>query len=92
MIKGYSNDTPILDGSLIFNLVDSKGMPLDLINELMEENKFGFDVKGFIQAAKQSKNYQNKERLRTLLVSSMLRENKELVKNIDICIEEIYAN
>lgn len=88
-LVGYTIDNkPILSGALVFDLVDSKGMPLDLLNQLLEENGMGFDVNGFVISAKTSKNYANKERLRILLKSNMIRENKHLEKYIDICIEE----
>lgn len=92
-IVGRSIDNKlILCGKFVFDMVDSKGMPLDLLNQLLEENRMGFDVKGFIFTAKSSKNYANKERLRILLKSNMLRENKQLEKYIDICIEKVYEN
>ncbi len=92
-IAGYSDkNIAIVDGAVIFDLVDSKGFPLDIINDLLEENNLGFDVVGFIRKANQSKNYSNPDRLRILLVSAMKRNNPEIEKRIDYWIENIYTN
>lgn len=57
----------VLNGKIVFSMVDSMGIPLDIIMICLEKEGFAFDLLGFLQAAKDSKNY-TKEKLRTLVV------------------------
>lgn len=54
---GSDGVTPVISGAFIFRLVDSIGLPLDILVQELKEKQFAFDMVGFIQAAKDSKNY-----------------------------------
>ena len=54
----YDPDRPtVLDGAEIFHLMDSHGLPLDTIQDLLAEKGWAMDVVGFAQAAHKSGNY-----------------------------------
>lgn len=96
-IAGHGKDLnkniiPVLTGKVIFDMVDSYGFPLDILLLEMEDNKLTFDVKGFINAARNSSNYENVDRLRILLFSNLITHgNEEIIKkNINLLIEQIY--
>jgi len=56
-IVGYADGKRILSGEWIFFMVDTKGMPLDFIMDMLREQDAGFDVTGFLKAAIQSGNF-----------------------------------
>ena len=56
-IVGYANGNPILSGEWVFFIMDSTGMPLDFILDMLREQDTGFDVIGFLRAAIQSGNF-----------------------------------
>ena len=79
----------VVSGEHIFKLMDSNGLPLDLIQELLQEHKLAFGVPGFITAAHKSKNY-SKERLTNLLIpldNKMSDQHKALTQ---YCIDKAY--
>lgn len=80
---------PIIDGKFIFYLVDSVGLPLDIINEELRESGIGFDVEGFIRAAKKSTNYTIK-RLKNLFNSEIDNKSEELKSLIIYTINKVY--
>jgi alanyl-tRNA synthetase len=51
------NKSRIVDGAQIFKLVDSYGLPLEVITDRLREKGMGFNVVEFIQAALDSKNF-----------------------------------
>jgi alanyl-tRNA synthetase len=94
LIAGKSdNETPIISGEYIFNMIDSYGFPFYLILELLEENDLGFDVKGFIIKAKTSKNYENKDRLISLFRDNIRKSHnsEKIMKLVKLLIDKIYA-
>jgi len=48
---------PLMDGADVFRLMDSEGLPLDVIQDLLAEKGMGFNVVGFARAALASGNY-----------------------------------
>jgi alanyl-tRNA synthetase len=95
VLAGYGQDAvtkeqrPVIAGEHIFKLIDSKGMPLDLVQELLQEHKLAFDVYGFIKAARKSKNY-SRERLINLLIpidNKMSDQHQALTR---FCIDKVY--
>jgi alanyl-tRNA synthetase len=95
VLVGYGIDAvtqeqrPVIAGEHVFKLMDSHGLPFDLIQELLEENKLAYDVPGFIAAAHKSKNY-SKERLTNLLIppdNKMSDQHKRLTQ---YCIDKAY--
>jgi alanyl-tRNA synthetase len=42
----------IIDGSVVFNMVDRHGLPIMVINSILRRKSLGFDVIGFIAAAR----------------------------------------
>ena len=83
----------LIKGREIFKLIDSCGMPLYLINELLRENNQFFDIEDFIIAAKSSKNYKDKSRLRSLFIDNMLshKDNEIIIKLFDKFLDIHYA-
>ena len=73
----------------IFRLMDSSGLPLHLIRELLAEREQAFDVYGFIEAAKASKNYENRDRLRNMLVEDV--KDQRAIDLIDFSIQCVYG-
>ena len=72
LLVGYSVDAktgetrPVISGEVIFQMMDSRGLPLDVILECLGAESMAFDVQGFIQAARRSKNITD-ERIRKIL-------------------------
>ena len=79
---------PVMDGAEVFKLMDSIGLPLDIIRDLLEENKMAFDVRGFIIAARNSKNF-TQERL-TMLLTRDVANDEELIEKVKITVEFLY--
>lgn len=44
----------IIDGGLIFKLVDTHGLPLDIIVMELRDKELGFNILEFVQAAKKA--------------------------------------
>lgn len=95
VLAGYGQDIdtqeirPVVAGEHIFKLMDSYGLPLDIIHELLAERHIAVDVPGFILAAHKSKNY-SKERLINLMIpvdSNMSDKLKQLTR---YCIDREY--
>lgn len=76
-------------GHDIFRLMDSSGLPLNLIRELLAEREQAFDVYGFVEAAKASQNYGNRDRLRSMLVEDV--KDPRAVALIDFSISQVYG-
>lgn len=89
--KTTQEERPVMSGELIFKLMDSHGMPLDLIQDLLEEHKFAFDVPVFITTAVKSKNY-SQERLTDMLIPPMNRMSDDHKKIMLYCIERAYRD
>lgn len=87
------NNKIVLDGEKIFKLVDSYGFPLWMVHELLREQTMFLNMKEFILAAKQSKNYDNPNRLRGLIFDNMLQheDNEKIKIEIEKIVEEIYG-
>lgn len=47
----------IVDGAIIFKIMDTHGTPLEIINEMLRAEGAGFSVIQFVEAALASKNY-----------------------------------
>ena len=61
----------LISGNLIFQLMDSKGLPLEIVNDLLREKGLGFDVVDFIEAALASGNFTYSS-IKTRLVQAMV--------------------
>lgn len=72
-IVGYCGKTTIIDGSFVLYMIDTVGMPFDLVLEELKNRGWRFDVKGFINAALASKNY-TEERLKVLFSNNLPKE------------------
>jgi len=48
---------PVMEGAAVFRLMDTHGMPLGEIVETLRVERVGFDLEGFIIAARDSGNY-----------------------------------
>jgi len=84
------NNKSILSGDTIFKLMDTHGLPLDVITEILRRKDLGFDLFGFIKAAKASKNY-SKKRIRTILVDNApLEVDTEFYTRLDFLLSIIY--
>jgi alanyl-tRNA synthetase len=56
---------PVIKGEVAFFLMDSQGLPFDILLDVLKEHGYAFDFVGFAKAAKQSKNF-TRERLELL--------------------------
>lgn len=81
----------VMSGEHVFFLMDSRGLPFQLIIDLLSENNSSYDVKGFIQAAYNSKNH-NKEKMRILFENNKPRGYPEFMEKINYLLNEIYDN
>lgn len=71
----------ILNGAKVFNLVDAHGLPIMVINAMLREKGIGFDVHGFIAAARKA-GWKNRT-IRTALLDDLLTpEAKERINNL----------
>lgn len=67
--QGSDKIKPVVDGRWIFQLMDTQGLPFDMINEMLKEYGLCFDLGGFLVAAVKSGNF-SKRRLHALLDDS----------------------
>lgn len=81
--------SPIVCGEFIFAMVGSEGLPFSVVNHILEQRDWGFDVQGFIQAARCSGNYNNPERLYNLLTEDTY--NKEVHRQVQFLIKKEYV-
>ena len=73
-LAGYSEDgKPIFNGADVFQLTDTYGLPLQVTVEALR-GQGGFDVAGFVAAARESGNYSD-TKLRVLLASCGLPDS-----------------
>lgn len=56
----------VLPGKFVFMLMDSRGLPLDVIQDVLREEDAAFNLKEFVEAAKASQNYSLERLLRLL--------------------------
>lgn len=77
----------LLDGGSIFKLMDSHGMPFDLINDMMRERGLAVDFPAFLRAAHGSKNYSKK---RILSFVSLYVKHPEAVERSNKIIESLW--
>lgn len=81
-IQGKSTDGKVVwNGASIFWMMDSQGMPLEVIVTLLRRRGEGFDVKGFIEVALQSKNF-TPERIRSRLLNCYKGKDRQVVEDL----------
>ena len=68
---------PVLDGKTIFRLMDSRGIPLDIIEEILEKEKCAFDILGFCRAVLSSPNMSFKA-LKSMLTARCISDKHRL--------------
>lgn len=91
-VVGKQDDTTILSGEFIFKMMDTHGMSLDIINEILRIKGFAFDISGFILAAKQSKNY-SKERLKVIIKDNApLDVDRSFYTKVDQLVDTLYSD
>jgi alanyl-tRNA synthetase len=74
----------ILDGKMVFQLMDTKGMPLDSIVEVLRVNNAGFDVVQFVETALESKNFLY-QTIKTRLMNNIMPDIREtFVAQLDL--------
>lgn len=89
--KGEDGTSPVVSGLFIFRLVDTIGLPFDIVIQELKDRQIAFDVIGFVQAAKNSKNYTPK-RLRALFNENRPIDDKGFDDLIDFVIGKIYGD
>jgi len=73
----------VLSGKNIFKLMDTKGLPLDLITLELRQRQAIFNVVEFVEAALASKNF-TYSKIKERLVQAMLPEFREdFIKELD---------
>ena len=73
----------VINGAFVFKLMDTRGLPLEIITDGLRERNMVFDVAGFVEAADRSGNYKPgvlKERLKEVLPGDA----------VDILVDRIY--
>jgi alanyl-tRNA synthetase len=91
-IDSFDNSVKnVIDGRVIFYMMDSQGMSFDILMDLLNNKNMGFDVETFIIAAKESKNYR-KDRLRLLFEYSSPNKEKYLdfMEKVDYLLDKIF--
>jgi alanyl-tRNA synthetase len=81
----HTKDTKnVLSGKIIFHLMDSQGLPFDIIMDILKEKSLSYNVYEFIEAAINSKNF-TKERLRLLFEYNQPNKDNypDFMKKID---------
>ena len=77
------DSSKIIDGETVYLLMDSKGLPLEIITLCLREKGMGFDVVQFVKTALASKNF-TYNKIKRRLVEAMLPEDRdEFVKELD---------
>ena len=66
----------MISGEAVFRLMDTHGLPLDLINEELRSRQLCFNVVEFVEVALASKNF-TYEKIKGRLVEAMLPEKRE---------------
>jgi hypothetical protein len=82
----------VLDGSWVFWMMDSAGIDLGTQMSLMQDIGVGFDVKGLIAAAVQTKNFQQKKsRKRLFNILCPVDTPKGVVEEVNRLLDETYG-
>lgn len=76
----------MINGDLVLWLIDTKGLPMEVINMQLAERGWGFDVLGFIAACIENPNFNAKRCYRLLKVDSP----KELHNAFKWLVEKCY--
>lgn len=80
---GYTKDgVPVLNGELVFWRMDTIGLPLEIINEVLREHSMCFDVVSFVNAAINSKNF-TYQTIRKRLREGMLDDPGAFLNDLD---------
>lgn len=79
----------VVNGNFVFKLMDSKGLPLDIILVELREKSLAFDLIGFIEAAIKSKNY-SKKKLRSLIESNRPKNDKDFMSHVDALLSRCF--
>jgi len=66
----------MISGQVVFRLMDTHGLPLDLINEELRSKNLSFNVVEFVEVALASKNF-TYEKIKGRLVEAMLPDKRE---------------
>lgn len=92
MIVGVGTDGTafVVNGAFIFQLIDSIGLPFDIIVQECKERQIAFDLLDFIRAARDSKNYTPK-RLKALLNENRPTNDAGFDEMVDFTIRKVYS-
>ena len=71
LYKSRLVNKPLFDGKYVFELMDTHGLPLEIVNEKLRELDTGFNVITFIESAIESKNY-TYQTIKNRLVQAMV--------------------
>lgn len=81
---GVDGITPVVSGSRMFRLIDSIGLPLDIVIQELKDRHIAFDVLGFVRAARDSKNYTPKR------LTALFTENRPIADDgFDLLIGDV---
>lgn len=76
------NKRIVLNGELIFFMMDSQGIPFDFLMDMLKEKQLSYNVETFIKSAYNSKNY-SKEKLRMLFEYNKPKDYESFMTEID---------
>jgi hypothetical protein len=90
-VVGHAQDNKlIIDGAFVLFLMDTRGMSFDIISTWLSDKDMGFDVVGFVKAAKLNPNFKKKKILAILLESAP--PGPEIADKIRFIVNEIYGD
>lgn len=72
----------IASGTEVFGLMDTRGIPLDVINETLRANDCGFNVVQFIEAALASRNF-TYQTIKQRLLSAHIGDRENMSQLLD---------
>lgn len=93
----------VLSGKTVFRIMDSVGLPLDIIVQELRAKGAAFDILDFVKAAKKSGNYNTPKgigRLKERILETMLDKNakpewsngKNLSELVTECFQAVYSD
>lgn len=82
MLGEIVDNSRIVSGYDVFKIMDTKGLPLDVINETLRANDCGFNVVQFIEAALASRNF-TYQTIKQRLLSAHIGDRENMSQLLD---------
>jgi alanyl-tRNA synthetase len=79
----------VIDGAAVFRLMDTHGVPFEVIQEELRHRQLAFDVFAFCEAAANSRNWKPSRLVNLLLAFAPDEDSRRLVR---LCVLRAYAD